>query len=315
RHEVVTGPLTRRGGTQHDRVGARWLFVHETTAGPATAMRAGDGPVAVVEACEAAGRQLLPAPSGDEPVRATTAGVGELLARALDAGARQVLVCVGGTATTDGGWGAIAALAGDGPAHRVLERARNRLSDVHLVVAADVVTTFLTAARVYAPQKGASSEQVVLLEDRLAELSERFRDELGFDVEGIRGTGAGGGLAGGLTAIGAVIVEGFPLFAQVSELERRLEGADLVMTGEGRLDETSFAGKVVGGVLSALGGTLPALCIAGEVTPDAERALATRPAPVEVVSLVDLVGRQRAVEGTESAIEAAVFASLASGGA
>lgn len=297
RRLTVPGPLGRP-------TDARWLFLADTSAAVVPPpLVAGHDPIAVIEACEAAGRHLLPTPGGDDPLEATTTGVGELVAAAFGAGARQVVVCVGGTATTDGGWGAVAALA--------------RLGDIEgarLVVAADVETRFVTAAPVFSPQKGASPDQVRALGERLAELADRYQAEFGTKVEWLPGAGAGGGLAGGLAALGATIVPGFPLIAGVVGLERRLAHADLAMTGEGLLDATSFAGKVVGGVCNALGGTVPVLCVAGAVATGVSQAFGSRAAPVEVVSLVELVGARRAVEETEAAVEEAVTASLVARG-
>ncbi len=295
RERRVTGPLGYP-------VNARWLFLADTSGALLPRpLVAGHDPTAVVEAAEAAGRHLVPAPSGDEPLDATTAGVGQLVDAALAAGARQVLVFVGGTATTDGGRGAISALEA---AEAVPRR------DLRLVVATDVQTRFRTAAAVFSPQKGATPLQSAKLEQRLTRLASHYRRAYGAEVDRLSGAGAGGGLAGGLAAIGGTIVAGFPLVAGLVGLERRLAAADLAMTGEGRLDATSFAGKVVGGVCGALGGTVPVLCVAGEVTDGATHALEGRAAPVEVVSLVERVGRRRALDATTAAVEDVVVAAL-----
>ncbi|MHB8219931.1 MAG: glycerate kinase, partial [Acidimicrobiales bacterium] len=169
RRTTVTGPLGRPV--------AAWWSMLATPPG-------GDGPTAVIEMAQAAGRELLSDPSGDDPVRATTAGVGELVLAAVDAGARRVVVAVGGSATTDGGWGAVQAIG-----------SRRRLAGADLVVACDVRTPFTDAAEVFGPQKGATPDQVGVLRRRLVELARRYRQELGVDVEHIPGAGAAGGLA------------------------------------------------------------------------------------------------------------------------
>ena len=166
-----------------------------------------------------------------------TAGTGELIARALDHGARRIVVGLGGSATTDGGLGAVEALPS--PA---------RLRTVELEVACDVRTRFVDAAAVFAPQKGASPAQVDLLTARLEQLVVRYRDEFGVDVSELDGAGAAGGLAGGLAALGGRLVSGFELVAEHVDLEERACAADVVVTGEGHLDAQSLDGKVVGGV-------------------------------------------------------------------
>ncbi|HLI25171.1 MAG TPA: glycerate kinase, partial [Acidimicrobiales bacterium] len=196
------------------------------------------GSVAVVEMALASGLNLAGGPEGNDPVAADTAGTGQLIAAAVTAGARQVLVGMGGSATTDGGMGAISAL-----------EPLSRLAAVDLVVACDVTTRFLDAATVFAPQKGASPAQVELLTRRLQRLAQMYEDRYGIDVRHLEGGGAAGGLAGGLAAAaGARLVAGFDAVAEILELGDRMEAADLVVTGEGFLDEQSFAGKTVGGV-------------------------------------------------------------------
>ena len=291
RRTVVRGPLG-------EPVDAEWLYVPEGLRRlPEPARRLlshrdrAAGPVAVIEAALAAGRALLPVPRGDDPVRARTDGVGDLVLAAREAGARLVVVGVGGSATTDGGWGALSALGGprrfDGPA---------------LVVAFDVTTPFRLAAETFAPQKGATPAQVQVLTARLDALARRYRDELGIDVDRLEGAGAAGGLAGGLAALGARLVPGIALVADLVGLDRRVAAADLVATGEGRLDATSFAGKVVGGVLAAAGGSPRALCIAGRIDTGVERHWAGRKGHVEALSLVATVGEARALHATTQSV-------------
>ena len=268
RTTMVAGPL---GGP----VEAEWRMLGRPGA---------DGPTAVIEMSRAAGRALLPRPRGDDPVRSGTAGVGQLLVAARDAGARRIVIGCGGSATTDGGEGAYDAVGSP-----------DTLRGVELVVACDVTTPFLEAATVFGPQKGATPAQVEALGRRLAEVAARYRRETGVDVTGVPGAGAAGGLAGGLVALGARIEPGFDLVARLVGLADRMERADLVVTGEGHLDPPSFHGKVPGGVLALArrrsGRPLPVLCVAGGV----DRALlAAPPDGMEVVSLTSRFGRVRA---------------------
>ncbi len=240
----------------------------------------GRGPTAVIEMSRASGRALLPHPQGDDPVNADTSGVGDLLLRARDAGAGRIVIGCGGSATTDGGWGAVQAVG-----------SAMALAGIDLEVACDVTTPFADAAAVFGPQKGASPQQIELLTDRLRSLADRYRRDFGVDVDTIPGAGAAGGLAGGLVALGAHIVPGFDLVAGMTGLARRLAGADLAVTGEGHLDPPSFDGKVPGGVLALAAGRCPVLCIVGA----ADRELLRSPPPgLEIISLAARFGGARA---------------------
>lgn len=244
---------------------------------------------AVIEMAAASGLDLVGGPDGNDPMSASTVGTGELIAAALDAGAKHVLVGVGGSATTDGGLGALRALS-----------PLPRLRGVELVVACDVTTRFVDAAEVFAPQKGATPSQVALLRRRLERLAQVYADEHGVDVSELAGGGAAGGLAGGLAAIGARLVSGFDALAEHLELDEVIEGADLVVTGEGFLDAQSFDGKVVGGVVDvARSLDVPVLAIVGEVYDEAD-------ADLDAVSLVERFGRERAVGDTLECIATVV---------
>jgi glycerate kinase len=176
------------------------------------------------------------------------------------------------------------------------------------VVACDVQTRFLDAAAIFSPQKGASAAQVALLARRLERLVLLYQDTYGVDVRPLEGGGAAGGLAGGLAAIGAELVPGFDVVADAVDLAERLEGADLVVTGEGLLDEQSFRGKAVGGV-AALARELgvPVLIVAGEIDWEG-----VGEAPAPCVSLVERFGRDRAIGDTLACIREVVSARLAS---
>jgi len=254
-----------------------------------------DGTTAVIEMARASGLALLEdGVEGNDAVAASTAGTGELIAAALDAGARRIIVCVGGSASTDGGLAALRAL------HPLA-----RLKGVDLVVACDVRTRFLDAAEVFAPQKGATPAQVALLARRLERLAAVYEEEHGVDVRELDGAGAAGGLAGGLAAVGARLVPGFDLVADEVELFEAIEGADLVITAEGFLDEQSFEGKVVGGVaeLAAHAG-VPVVAIAGQVFEEVRGR-------IEAVSLVERFGEARAMADAVACIEEVAAALLA----
>jgi glycerate kinase len=165
---------------------------------------------------------------------------------------------------------------------------------MHVTVACDVETPFLDAARVYGPQKGATEAQVELLSRRLDRLAAQYRERTGVDVTALTSAGAAGGLAGGLAAIGAELVPGFDAIAEAVGLEQALDGADLVLTGEGKLDESSLAGKVVGGVLAWADdmGVEHVGVIAGQVVDAARAALAER-TNTTVLSLTDRAFQER----------------------
>ena len=249
------------------------------------------GDTAVVEMARASGLALVA--GANDPLRATTHGTGELIRAALDEGARRILVAVGGSATVDGGLGALEALDFD-------------LRGADVVVACDVTTTFVDAARVFGPQKGADAASIAELEQRLLGLAERYRRARGVDVLGLPGGGAAGGLAGGLAAYGARLVPGAELVAEIAGLRGALESASLALTGEGRFDATSLAGKVVGHVLREASRTAtPAAVVAGDVARDA------LPAGVTCVSLVERSGSVEAAVRDASRLLTDAAASLA----
>jgi glycerate kinase len=204
---------------------------------PATAQWRLHDATAVIEMAQASGLQLVGGAAGNDAVLASTVGTGQLIDEALTLGARRIIVCVGGSATTDGGLGAVQAIT----KHKMLR-------DVDVVVACDVRTTFVDAATTFAPQKGATDQQVRFLTARLVGAADHYLARFGVDVRALPGSGAAGGLAGGLAALGARLVPGFDLVASEVGFAAALSDGDFVITGEGRLDATSFTGKVVGEV-------------------------------------------------------------------
>ncbi len=253
-----------------------------------------NGRTAVIEMAQASGLALAGGAEGNDPIAASTAGTGQLIEAALDAGARRVFVGHGGSATTDGGLAALRALF---PAAR--------LRGIELVAAVDVFTPFLAAADVFGAQKGASTSQIELLRRRLERLAQVYREDYGVDVTTIPGAGAAGGLAGGLATVGATIESGFELIAEELDLAAAVEGADLVVTGEGFVDEASFHGKVIGGLVElAAEFGVPVLVVAGEVFD----GVGDR---IDAVSLVECFGRDQAMTETLACITEAVRSRLA----
>ena len=192
-----------------------------------------DGGTAVVETAQASGLGLV-ADEERDAVAASTAGTGELILAAVGAGAAVVLVGVGGSATTDGGAGAVEAIRDSGG-----------LRGARLVVLCDVRTPFERAAEVFAPQKGADA-------DAVRRLTRRLRDQAGRlprDPRGVPMTGAAGGLAGGLWAtFGAVLEPGAVFVLDAVGFDGRMRAARAVVTGEGRIDRQTLAGKAAGEV-------------------------------------------------------------------
>jgi glycerate kinase len=197
--------------------------------------------LAVVEAAEACGLARAGGADRNDPMAATSRGVGELIAAAATAGADRVLLGVGGSASTDGGAGAVDALTAAGC----------RIgADLDVTVCCDVQTVFTSSAAVFGPQKGATAEQVRELTLRLQGMRDRIEATYGMDLDAMPGSGAAGGLAGGLAATGARLVRGFDAIAAHLGLDAHISWADLVVTGEGSVDPSSVEGKVVGGVLA-----------------------------------------------------------------
>lgn len=250
--------------------------------------------VAVIEMARASGLSLVGGAEHNDPIAASTIGTGQLIETALNDGAERIIVCVGGSATVDGGLGAIGAIGS--PA---------RLRSVDFVVACDVRARFLDAARLFGAQKGATPSQIRFLSNRLEGIATDYRDRYGIDVTGLEGSGAAGGLAGGLAALGARLVPGFDVVADEVGLDGLVAEHDLVVTGEGHLDAESFDGKVVGGVLEMANriGT-PVVVVCGGADPDAAER-------VEHVALAERFGEAEAFARTTWCVEQATKELLA----
>ena len=273
---TVSGPL-------HDQVDAAFATITE-------------GSLAVVESAAAAGLQLVPEESRD-PATTSSRGVGELIAAACAEGPKKIIVAVGGSATNDGGCGMAQALGirfydrNGGEIHEPL--CGGMLSDIaridasgrlpilgriEMVVACDVQNPLTGpdgAAHVYGPQKGASSDQLIQLDAGLNHLAGLIRRDLNSDIETLPGSGAAGGLGGGLVAFaGATIASGIDTVLDAVEFERRVHGCNLCLTGEGQIDAQSLSGKACMGVARrASKHEVPTIALVGAVGPGAEHCL------------------------------------------
>jgi len=247
----------------------------------------GDGDMAVIEMAAAAGLHRVPKDQRD-PTRTTTFGVGELIRSALDTGVTRIMLGIGGSATTDGGAGMAQALGvsfqgGDTPMTGGkladltgvdFSRRDPRLDEVELVVACDVTNPLAGprgAAAVYGPQKGATPQQVESLDAGLAHLAALLPD-IDADAPGM---GAAGGLGFGLVAFcNAKLERGIELVLDAVRFDQRVEGADLVITGEGRLDGQSIQGKTCLGVAKAAAKHhVPTIALIGSLGPEVEKTL------------------------------------------
>ena len=247
-----------------------------------------DEKVAVIEMSEAAGMRLL-AESERNPVRTTTFGVGEMISDAANRGAEEIILGLGGSATNDGGFGMARALgfrffsgedelsgpvselkklmriiahssgASRPPLPKGVDRAEDKsssvvhpLSHITIIAAVDVRNPLLGengATRVYGPQKGASENEIDILERALTRLADVVSEKFGFDYRDEPGTGAAGGLGFGLMSFcGAQIRSGFEVVAEAVNLESKVKDADVVITGEGSLDRQTLEGKTPVGV-------------------------------------------------------------------
>jgi glycerate kinase len=216
---------------------------------------AADG-TAVVEVAQASGLNV-PSTLPRDPVSASTYGTGMMIAAAVQAGATHIMVAAGGSATTDGGAGAVQAIHDAGG-----------LMGARVTVLSDVTTTFLDAARIFGPQKGADPADVELLEGRLARLTAEYPR----DPAGVPRTGAAGGLSGGLWAnFAAELVSGADAVLDAAGFDRHLEHAAAVVVGEGRLDAQTGQGKIISAILNRVrnsGRRIPVIAVVGSVSED-----------------------------------------------
>ncbi|MGC4934920.1 glycerate kinase [Gordonia sp. DT30] len=220
--------------------------------------------VAYVEGAQACGlHQLGGRPTPRTATAADTFGVGQLVDAALRAGASSVVVGLGGSATTDGGRGLIDALGG--PEHAVA-----RCRGIDVVAASDVENPLLGAsgaATVFGPQKGADTETVGILEERMTRWNRVLAQMAGRDVSAEHGAGAAGGLGAALLALGGHRVSGASVVAGATDRDAQIATADLLITGEGRFDSQTLRGKVVSALnATARAASVPTMVVAGQVT-------------------------------------------------
>ena len=292
--EGTLAAIAETGGWQwqecpaHDPLGrpltARWLL-------------SADGERAAVELAEASGLSRLPDGEPRSPLEATTEGTGEVLEAVLDAGVRHVLLGLGGSATTDGGSGLLHAL---GVWHRGAAGGRlpgpipdleeidlaaldPRLGELEMRIACDVTNRLLGehgAAATYAPQKGAWPEDIQTLETWLGHYADLLEKAAGTRARDIPGAGAAGGTSFGLLCLAPrmrsfELVPGIDVVMQETGFDDRLATADLVITGEGRIDEQTAYGKTALGVARrAAAAGVPCLAVGGGVTPEGMAVLA-----------------------------------------
>jgi len=251
----------------------------------------GDGSTAVIEMAAAAGLHLIPKHNRD-PRKTTTYGVGELIQHALDCGVSKIIVGIGGSATNDAGAGMAQALGvalrdnsgkdvqpgGLALANvREIDAARidHRVAKCQLLVACDVDAPLCGpkgASLVYAPQKGADDKAAHQLDAALQSFGKLLEKQLGVQVMDLPGAGAAGGLGAGLVAFcGAKLVPGAKLVADTIGLEERIQGADLVITGEGMLDGQTATGKTPASIARiAKHHGVPVIALAGAIEPGFE---------------------------------------------
>ncbi len=297
--EITVVPMADGGeGTMESLIEAtQGSFVHVRVHDPlmrevdASFGITGDGNTAIIDMASASGIQLI-RPEERDPWITSSYGTGELIRAALDRGCHTILIGIGGSATNDGGMGMARALGMEftqvdgkpvsegggalGDVNRIDTSGLDpKVKNADIIVACDV-TNPLTgpegASQVYGPQKGAGDAMVNKLDGNLAHFAGIIREQLDLDVEYIPGAGAAGGLGAGMLAfLGARLLEGFPVIAGMLGLEDKIRAADLVITGEGKLDAQTRFGKTPFGVgeIARRNGK-PVIAVAGAIGEGAE---------------------------------------------
>ena len=294
--DCVEAPIADGGEGTLDALGGpnRTTRVTNPLGEPVEAQWRLVGDTAVIEMARASGLSLVGGAKKNDVIAASTIGTGQLIDTALNDGAKRIIVCVGGSATVDGGLGAIRAIGT--PA---------RLRGTEFIVACDVRALFTDAARLFGAQKGATPVQIEFLSGRLEQLQQSYLRDYGIDVSLLIGGGAAGGLAGGLSALGASLVPGFDVVADEVGLHEQIAQCDLIITGEGYLDNESFDGKVVGGVQQlAQQFNKPVVVICGGADVDAQQR-------IESFSLIENFGESESFSQPLTCIEKAATAIVA----
>ena len=251
----------------------------------------GDKKTAVIEMAEASGLTLVPE-NKRNPLITTTYGTGQLIKFALDQGCRKMIIGIGGSATNDVGAGMVQALGaklldkegeeigfGGGELKKVFridtKYLDNRLSETKVLIASDVSNPLCGpkgATRVYGPQKGATPEMIKKLDESLAYFAEIIKRDLNKDIKDILGAGAAGGLGAGLMAfLDAELKPGIEIIIEIVKLEQAIKDADLVITGEGKIDSQTIYGKAPIGVAKiAKKYNIPVIAVAAIIGDDAD---------------------------------------------
>ncbi|MCY8343747.1 glycerate kinase [Bacillus haynesii] len=267
-------------------------IVHQTVTGPlgkpvkAAYGLLGDGKTAVIEMAEASGLHLVP-PGQRNPLLTTTRGTGELILDAAEKGVSTIIIGLGGSATNDGGAGMAAALGakflnrdgeeienGGGALAEIakidVSGLNPKLKHIQFEAACDVdnpLTGPRGASAVFGPQKGANSEMTALLDQNLKHYAAAVKAELGCEIDSIPGAGAAGGLGAGLCAfLNAELKSGVDIVLDTLSFSERIKGADLVITGEGKIDGQTVSGKTPAGVAKrARSKNIPVIAFAGSL--------------------------------------------------
>lgn len=298
--EIVNIPLADGGeGTVETLVAATSGVIHKVVVTgprgipiPSFFGILGDGKTAVIEMASASGLPLVPNDQRN-PLITTTFGTGQLIKHALDEGCRDFIIGLGGSATNDGGVGMAQALGGaflakdrrqigfGGGALRDIERIDlsgldPRIKEGNFWVACDVTNPLCGetgAAAIFGPQKGATPEMILTLDENLCHLAELIKRDLGMDVANVPGAGAAGGLGAGLIAFcGAKLQKGIDIIINTIKLKERIRGANIVITGEGQMDFQTCNGKTAYGVaMAAREQGIPVIAIVGAMGNGAEK--------------------------------------------
>lgn len=285
-----------------------------------------EGKTAVVETAVASGITLVK-PERLNPMEASTFGTGEIILKAINDGFKDIIVGLGGSATNDGGLGALQALgikflgengAELGRGGKMLSKVRKidtsgmhpMLGEITITLACDVDNPFCGksgAAYVFAPQKGADAQMVKILDEGLKNLANVINKTFGKDISNVRGAGAAGGLCGGLLAFtNAVVKPGFEILREASDLDNKLKNADLVITGEGKTDIQTTFGKLPAGVANAAKKyDKKVICISGSVAPCDELYRAGIDAMLSIVN--QPMSLDDAIKNAKSLLEQASF--------
>lgn len=323
-HEIRQLPLADGGEGTQDFFLSHWygsrieVSVHDPIMRPLRAeyILSSDGKAAFIEMASASGLMLLK-PAERNPMYTTTFGTGELVRHALNQGVGEIILGIGGSATNDAGLGILCAMGA-----RVLDKSGNefiprgetlslvekidlpvlhpRASQIKFTALCDVENPFYGqrgAAFAYAPQKGATPEQVHKLDDGLVHIANIIQQQTGIDLQKVSGSGAGGGIGGGLHALLNIdIKRGIDVVFEIAKFKEAVQWADVVITGEGKVDEQTWQGKVVSGVVAqAKAFSKRVIIVCGQSTEQSHNH-------IPIISLIETVGEERATKNPAAAL-------------